>query len=413
VVWNADTQATRNLGGFDMIPSKWSDVVTLKIQKTDTEDPGQGVSSPPIARFNFTPQAPLTGTNITFDGTASSDPDGSITRFEWDFDDDGNIEETGPTAIYNYSTKGLKNVSLTVTDSDNNSTTVTKTLFVSDTQANATTPPNATFTVAPTEPGRGETVRFNASGSTDDGNITKYEWDLDGDGTYESRGVSTQTSYPDAGIYRVSLRVTDNKSATDVQTKAVAVGDVQVGDGQPPGRYEWEATRSDPDESDDESQIRLSIQFSESAESVDVRMYRRGQPGDTLFVEDYANTESVVTTQKLVGAQRNETWVVAWNATFQGEQISGQRILGPGDTDLGVPLQQKWLDLIVGLTMTLVAGLMLGVRAEVGAVVLALVGGGFWVIGWLPPAIGGGAVIGAIAIAALVRVATSNEVQTS
>ena len=52
------------------------------------------------------------------------------------------------------------------------------------------------------EPARtGETVTFDASGSRDaDGSIAKYEWDLDGDGTYErDTGTDpvTQTSYRD------------------------------------------------------------------------------------------------------------------------------------------------------------------------------------------------------------------------
>ena len=38
-------------------------------------------------------------------------------------------------------------------------------------------------------------MAFNASGSTDvDGTITKYEWDLDGNGTYETDTGTTKTT---------------------------------------------------------------------------------------------------------------------------------------------------------------------------------------------------------------------------
>ena len=49
-------------------------------------------------------------------------------------------------------------------------------------------PPTASFTVTPNPAQTGQTVTFNGSASSDpDGPITKYEWDLDGDGTYETR----------------------------------------------------------------------------------------------------------------------------------------------------------------------------------------------------------------------------------
>ena len=44
----------------------------------------------------------------------------------------------------------------------------------------------------------GQTVTFNGSGSSDpDGTITKYEWDLDGNGTFElNTGATTTTTKP-------------------------------------------------------------------------------------------------------------------------------------------------------------------------------------------------------------------------
>ena len=51
---------------------------------------------------------------IQFDGTGSSDPDGTITLYEWDFGDGGTA--TGPTPTHSYTAFGLYTVTLCVTD---------------------------------------------------------------------------------------------------------------------------------------------------------------------------------------------------------------------------------------------------------------------------------------------------------
>lgn len=57
--------------------------------------------------------APLT---IAFDGSLSSDPDGSIVDYAWDFDGDGTVEEHGASATHSYQTAGSYTARLTVTD---------------------------------------------------------------------------------------------------------------------------------------------------------------------------------------------------------------------------------------------------------------------------------------------------------
>ena len=62
-------------------------------------------------------------------------------------------------------------------------------------------------------------IAFNASDSSDaDGTIVKYEWDWEDDGSYDyaetpGDGIATHT-YPQAGAYRVRLKVTDDDDAT-------------------------------------------------------------------------------------------------------------------------------------------------------------------------------------------------------
>ncbi|WP_265338413.1 outer membrane protein assembly factor BamB family protein [Haladaptatus pallidirubidus] len=57
----------------------------------------------------------------------------------------------------------------------------------------------------------GETVSLDASNSTDsDGEIVSYEWDLDGDGEFETTGTTAEVTVPDCEILEVTLRVTDD-----------------------------------------------------------------------------------------------------------------------------------------------------------------------------------------------------------
>ena len=143
-----------------------------------------GSNRRPVARFTATPNPVATGQTVTFNGSTSSDPDGSITKYEWDLDGNGSYEtNTGstPTATRAYATEAQVQVGLRVTDNLFGTDTETKTLEVGNKA------PVASYTITPNPAITGRSVAFNASGSSDvDGTITKYEWDLDGNGSYET-----------------------------------------------------------------------------------------------------------------------------------------------------------------------------------------------------------------------------------
>ena len=68
-----------------------------------------GTNRRPVARFTATPNPVATGQTVTFNGSTSSDPDGSITKYEWDLDGNGSYETntgTTPTATRAYATEG-------------------------------------------------------------------------------------------------------------------------------------------------------------------------------------------------------------------------------------------------------------------------------------------------------------------
>ena len=96
--------------------------VTLTI--TDSEDLTDDFSDTiriliaPVANFTYSPTWPAVNETVTFNASASYDPDGSgsIVSYRWDFGDSTNA--TGMIVNHNYTAFGTYNVTLTVTDDD-------------------------------------------------------------------------------------------------------------------------------------------------------------------------------------------------------------------------------------------------------------------------------------------------------
>jgi PKD repeat protein len=174
----------------------------------------------PEPSITVSPETPETGTSVTFDASGSTDPDGSITSYEWDLTGDGSVDETGETVSYTYSSSGDYDVSLTVRDDDGATNTTTTTVPVTEPNES----PQASFTVSFMTPEVGTTVTFDASSSTDpDGTITSYEWDLTGDGSIDETGESVSYTYTTTGEYDATLTVTDDDGATNTTTATVTV----------------------------------------------------------------------------------------------------------------------------------------------------------------------------------------------
>jgi outer membrane protein assembly factor BamB len=78
-----------------------------------------GGNLPPEANFIWSPQFPEPGDTVTFNASTSYDPDGYITVYEWDFDNDNQYDDaTGISPTWQWSEEGNFPVSLRVTDNE-------------------------------------------------------------------------------------------------------------------------------------------------------------------------------------------------------------------------------------------------------------------------------------------------------
>jgi PKD repeat protein len=90
------------------------------------------ISNAPIADFTYTPEHPRKGEAITFDGTSSSDPDGTVDKWFWDFGDDTGTS-TGIMTTHTFTEVRTFNVTLTVADNNDLNSSVSKQVVVDKT----------------------------------------------------------------------------------------------------------------------------------------------------------------------------------------------------------------------------------------------------------------------------------------
>jgi PKD repeat protein len=187
---------------------------TIKLTVTD-DDGGTGtlskqvvINTPPVADFTSS----IDGQTASFDASSSSDVEGPIASYAWNFGD--GETGTGVNPSHDYASGGTFNVKLTVTDGGGATDSVTKQVTIDAPNQE----PKAEFTVSTD----GLKLSVDGSGSSDpDGTIESYAWNF-GDGE-TGTGAKEEHTYAASGTYDVKLTVTDNGGATKSLTKQVTV----------------------------------------------------------------------------------------------------------------------------------------------------------------------------------------------
>ncbi len=211
-------------GNGSVVTHKYSSAGTFTIKLTVKDDRGGQASavhsieiennSPPVARFSISQKKGTTATPFRFDASESTDKEGKIQEYAWDFGDGST--GTGRVVTHQYHQRNLFSVTLTVTDTDGLQGSGIKTVEVQGLR------PVASFTITPGTGDSNTLFQFDASGSSDpEGEITSYSWDIEGQAL---SGVVVSSKFPTQGRHSVQLTVTDSDTQSDVLRKSFDVG---------------------------------------------------------------------------------------------------------------------------------------------------------------------------------------------
>lgn len=178
------------------------------VQLTVKDDDGEtDVSDLTITINNRAPEAVAgsdqsveTNQVVQFSGESSSDLDGMIKSYSWDFGDGSS--GTGKKSSHIYVDDGQYTVTLTVRDDDGAIDKDTCTITVNNVK------PIAEFKVSPDKGDVTTEFKFSSTSYDTDGSITKIYWDF-GDGVTSDES-SPSHQYKTSGTFKVSLVVQDD-----------------------------------------------------------------------------------------------------------------------------------------------------------------------------------------------------------
>ena len=186
-------------------------------------DPTAGCNRFPIAMATANPDSGDVPLTVSFDGSASSDPDNDTLSYEWNFGDSTPGTETGVSVSHTYTEIGTFSAILTVYDGRGGNHQDTVEIIVADTIP-PNNPPTAVATASPQSGDVPLDVNFDASGSSDpDSDPLLYSWDF-GDNTSDTGAIVSHT-YTEVGVFTATLTIDDGRGGIDQTTLEIGVAD--------------------------------------------------------------------------------------------------------------------------------------------------------------------------------------------
>lgn len=197
------------------------------------EDPDDGVKDKDKDKPNQIPNADagddvkaLSMTEIQFNGTNSTDADGTIVSYYWEFGDHTNPDKdtsniANPT--YTYNSPGTYVAKLTVTDDDKANSTDTINITIDNRKPMVDIGSDISGSTY-------EIIDFVITAFDPDGFLRSFEWDFNGDGTidwHSSIMIPTTHFYTKAGNFKAKLTVTDDYNEKIVKEKSVTITEPQ------------------------------------------------------------------------------------------------------------------------------------------------------------------------------------------
>src|SRR5438105_1372886 len=220
--WNFGGDGTATgLTATHAFSSGGSFVVTLTVTdaagSTSTAQQTVTVSAPSIPTgLSVNPTTGTAKLAQTFTASATAAPNHRITSYQFIWGDGDSNTQNSPVIQHTYQQAGSFLLTLTVRDDLGQSATANQVITVSSGLT-------ATFTTSKS----GTTVTFDASGSSSQvaSTITDYACDFDSDDSYDTNGSNPIVShdYGANGTFRVTLKITDNRGATQTSTQTVTL----------------------------------------------------------------------------------------------------------------------------------------------------------------------------------------------
>ncbi|MBN2090983.1 T9SS type A sorting domain-containing protein [candidate division KSB1 bacterium] len=158
------------------------------------------------------------GATVTFNGSNSSDPDGNIVSYEWDFEGDGvyDVKSANPTHSQQYADNYSGQVKLRVTDNEGDTHTAQVNIMIKNVAPKAEAG-------GPYSVDLGGTVNFHGTGTDPGADQLDYAWDLDNNGSFEFNGQDAQKVYNQGGRFLARLRVKDDDGGVGIDTARINV----------------------------------------------------------------------------------------------------------------------------------------------------------------------------------------------
>ncbi len=203
---------------------------------------GETSNEPPIADFSWTPETPSPNEPVLFDASNSSDSDGTIILYEWDWESDGIYDEshTNQTATHDWSTGGQYLITLRLTDDDGASATHADSIIVQN------RPPNPPTMTGPHCGKINTNYTFTFVGTNPEGDEYFYYIDWD-DGTTSNwlgpfpsgQTITITHQWSEPGAYHIRLKAKDMMGGESdwseiftiyITSKLLLIGFIQSGD---------------------------------------------------------------------------------------------------------------------------------------------------------------------------------------
>ncbi len=197
------------------LTSEYSDVSTVRVSEPPPNEP-------PTAHLSTTPNPVEPGQEVVLSGSSSTDPDGTVEEYSFEFGDGTSTGWTGQASVsHSYTEDGEYVASLTVRD-DDGAESSSRSVLVTVRHVNL--PPVATIvSIAPDPCWEGEAITLTGSGEDPDGTVEVYTWESDREGVLGS-GAEVTVDSLESGLHTISFKVRDDDGAwSPVATRTVDV----------------------------------------------------------------------------------------------------------------------------------------------------------------------------------------------